>query len=131
MFDDSNSEDSSVYQNEERPAENPISLKGDITYSDDFPFYDLFDDDLFQREAELAGPSSLDSWKEDRDQQLRRSNETSQPIYDTEGESCDSIIGDEDSLNLHSALPQVISETGNQQFSFSEDEELSKGEILE
>ena len=76
-FDDSDSEDSSVDQNEERPAEHPIGLKGDITYSYDFPFYDLFDDDCFQREAELAGPSSLDSWEEDQSQQFQRSNETS------------------------------------------------------
>ena len=50
-----------------------------------------------------------------------------QAIYDTDGESYDSIIADEDSLNLPSALLQIISETGNQQFFLSKDEE----EILE
>ena len=53
-----------------------------------------------------------------------------QAIYDTDGESYDSIIANEDSLNLHSALPQIISETGDQQPSFSEDEEESKEEVL-
>ena len=56
---------------------------------------------------------------------------SSQPIYDTDGESCISIIADEDSLNLHSSLPHIINETGNQQPSFLEDEEESKEEILE
>ena len=43
---------------------------GDITYSYDFPIYDLFDDEFFQREDELAGPSSLDSWEEDQSQKF-------------------------------------------------------------
>ena len=34
-------------------------------------------------------------------------------------------------MNLHSALLKIISETGNHQPSFSEDEEVSKEEILE
>ena len=70
-FDHSDSEDSSVDQNEERPAENLIGLEGDITYNYDFPFYDQFDDDFFEREAELAGPSSLDSWEKTRASNFR------------------------------------------------------------
>ena len=54
-----------------------------------------------------------------------------QAIYDTDGDSYDSIIVDEDSLNLHSALPQIISETENHHLSFLEDEEVRKEEIPE
>ena len=54
-----------------------------------------------------------------------------QAIYDTDGQSYDSIIADEDALNIHSALPQIISETGNHQPSFLEDEKDRKEEVLE
>ena len=58
---DADPEDSSEEQDEERPAENPTGLIGDIAFNYDFSSYDLFDDDCLQREAELTGPSSVDS----------------------------------------------------------------------
>ena len=100
-------------QDEERPAENPTGLIGDIAYDYDFPSYDLFDDDCFQRETEPAEPSSVDPWEESQGQQLHRSSEPNQPIYDTDGESYERI-----SDECH-----VI---GGQQFFLSEDEEESK-----
>lgn len=103
-FDDTDPEDPSVDRDEEVPAENPTGLIGDIAYVYDFPSYDLFDDDCFQREAKPAEPSSVDPWEESQGQQLQRSSEPSQPIYDTDGESYESIndechvIGDQQSF---------------------------------
>ena len=91
---------------------------GDIAYDYDFLSYDLFYDDCFQREFELAEPSSVDPWEEIQGQLRQRSSEPSQPIYDTDGESYESI-----SDECH--------ENGGQQFFFLEDEEESKEEILE
>ena len=104
-FDDKNLEKSSADLNEEGLVENPTGLIGDISYDYDFPSYDLFDDDCFQREAKLAGPSLVDSWEEDQGQQLQRGNEPSQPIYDTDEESYESLVIDEDSWNFHSVTP--------------------------
>lgn len=91
---------------------------GDIAYNYDFPIYDLFDDDFLQKEAELAGSSSVGSWEESQGQQLRRRTEPSQPIYDTDGESYESI-----SDECH--------EIKDQQSFLSEYEEESKEDILE
>ena len=55
-------------------------------------------------ENELAGPSSVDSWEEDHNHQLQENDESMQAIYDTDGESAESMIADGDSLNLLSAL---------------------------
>ena len=91
----------------------------------------MFDDDCLQREAELAGPSSTVSWEEDRGQQLQTSNEMSQPIYDTDGESYESIVIDEDSLNLHFFPSQTINSNGDQQPFISKDEEENEEDIFE
>ena len=117
-------------QDEERPTENLTGLIGDISYDYDFPSYDLFDDDAFQTEDNLAASSLVDQWEENHFSLLPESTKPMQAIYDIDGESYDSIIADEYSLNLHFALPQIISESRNHQPSFLEDEEVRKERIL-
>ena len=92
------SESSHVNQNEERLADNPVWLTGDIFYN-----YDLSDDDVLQIEVDLAGPSLVDLWKEDQLNQLQESNEPKQTIYDTDEESIKNVEDGEESLNLCSA----------------------------
>ena len=82
---------------------------GSITYFNDFPIFDLSDDDFFQIEVNLAGPSLVDLWEEYQFHQLQESNEPSQAIYDIDEEGYESIVASEDSLNLHSALYHIIS----------------------
>ena len=81
---------------EERLVESPEDLMGDNSYNYDFSNVDMFDDNFFQREPELLGPSSIDSLEEDRDHQLKESDESMQAIYDIDEESVESMIEDED-----------------------------------
>ena len=137
MYDeqDFKSEDELVDYFEEILAENLEGLVGNIADNYDFPSFYLSDDDSFQIEANLAGPSSVDLWKEDHVYQLQESNEPSQAIYDTDEESYESILAGEYSFNLHSDLYHIISnnfhENGIQQLFNAEDEEESNEETLE
>ena len=97
-------ESSHVNQSEEKSVDNPVCLVGSITYIHDSPIFDLSDDDVLQTEEDLVGSSLVDLWEENQSFSLPESNEPMQAIYDTDGESYDSIIADEDSMNLHSAL---------------------------
>ena len=80
-----------------------------VAYNYDLSNYGLFDDNFFQRGAELTGPSSADLGEEDHDLQLQQNDQLMQAIYDTYEESIESMIADEDSLNLHSVIYQIIS----------------------
>ena len=60
---------------------------GSITYFNDFPNFDLSDDDVLQTEVDLAEPSLVDLWEEDQFHQFQESNDPSQAIYDTNEES--------------------------------------------
>ena len=60
---------------------------GDISYINDFPNFDLSNDDVLQTEVDLAGSSLVDLWKEDQFHRLQESNEPQQTIYDTDQES--------------------------------------------
>ena len=58
-----------------------------------------------------------------------------QAIYDIDEESYESLVAGEDSLNLHSALSQIISNSfhviGDQQPFISKDEEEDNEEVRE
>ena len=56
---------------EERLAGSPEDLMCHDACNYDFSDVDLSDDNFFQGETELAGPSSVDSWEEDYDHQLQ------------------------------------------------------------
>ena len=107
-------ERSHVNQSKERSVDNPICLIGSITHIHDFPIFDLSDDDFLQTEDDLAGSSLVDLWEENQSHSLPENNEPMPAIYDIDGESYDSIIADEDFMNLHSALIQIINETRSQ-----------------
>lgn len=94
---------------EERLAQSPEGLMDKISYNYDFSNVDLSDDDFFQREVELVGPSSVDSLEEDRDHQIQENDEPMQAIYDTDEENVEILIADKDSLNLHSVIYHIIS----------------------
>ena len=130
-----NLEISPVNQNEERSADNSVCMIGSITYFNDVPNFDLSNDDALQTEVDLAGPSLVDFYKEDQLHQLQESNEPMQAIYDTDQESYEILVAGEDSLNLHSALSQIISNSfhafGNQQPFISQGEDENNEEIFE
>lgn len=110
-------------------------MTGRITYINDSPNFDLSNDDVLQTEVDLAGPSLVVLWEEDQFHQLQESNEPMQAIYDTNEESYESLVAGEYSLNIHSALSQIISNSfrvfGNQQPFISKGEEENNEEFFE
>ena len=104
-----NLEISLVDHKKERPVDNPVCLIGEITYINDFPNFDLSDDDVLQIEVDLVGTSLVYLWEEDQFHQLRESNEPKQAIYDTNEERFKNAEEGEESLNLFSASLRFIS----------------------
>ena len=56
-------ESSHVNQSEEKYVDNPVCPVRSIIYINDFPIFDVSDDDVLQTEDDLVGSSLVDLWE--------------------------------------------------------------------